>query len=39
MNVALKRDSRCEVERSGSGRSPMAKEMIWRLKNGATGLR
>ena len=39
MNVALKRDSGREVKRSGGGRSPMAKEMIWRLKKGATGLR
>ena len=39
MNVALKCDSRHEVERSGGGQSPMAKEMIWRLKKGATGLR
>ena len=39
MNVALKCDSRREVERSGGGRSPVAKETIWRLKKGATGLR
>jgi hypothetical protein len=39
MNVITKRDSGCEVEGSGEGRCPMAKEARGRLKERATSLR
>jgi hypothetical protein len=36
MNVITTRDSGREVERSGEGRCPMARETIWKLEKRAT---